>query len=108
MSDHFHFKSERIKFNTGTLVWFNSVEHASMGWSRDEKTFQVKDPTSRLILVYPSSKAIGDVTEALEPSIKQPVTDSGGGLTKDLAALVCLRFEPEEDSDPDSLPVVYW
>ena len=79
-----------------------------MGWSRDEKTRQVKDPTSRLILVYPSSDAVGDATEALGPGMKQAANEPGDSPTKDLAALVCLRFEPEEDSDPDSLPVVYW
>ena len=87
-----------------------------MAWSRDEKKEEISHADSRLILVYSDhprhqdqptptkdAAALPDTDPACPPSTQTPASDP-----KELAALLCVRFELEELEDPDSEPVLYW
>ena len=70
-----------------------------MGWDRDEKIDEVHDASSRVVLVYPDySSEVGE----------EKVEATASTRDHELAAFLCIRFEPEDLEDPTSPPTLYW
>lgn len=60
-----------------------------MGWNREEKIAELRNPSSRVVLIHRA-------------------TNGQAGNGEDIAAFLCLRFELEDLEDLESPPVLYW
>ena len=82
-----------------------------MGWSHEEKISELKDSTSRLILIYcdnPTSSrdiAQGHMRKDTRDIAKMSSAERNAS---DLVAFACIRFELEWEEDVESAPVLYW
>ena len=85
-----------------------------MGWSRDEKKDELKDPASRVVLLYREPAAADATTMDGVPGQAPRAQDRRTPLPgadrdpRDLVAFLAIRFELEDLDDADSAPVLYW